>query len=147
MKIFLMKSVVTASLMNCIMYASMILTAIRVVHLQIDDFTSVEKGLLVILLAWLPSGLAAIWMFHKLQAQWTKRKARYLAIVFVLTAPVSLGISMPLAMMIGGYAGLVFASAAPVGAFAGMILLNALLNSAVSLFAAWSFENRIPSSN
>lgn len=87
----------------------------------------------------LVSGLAAWWMFRKLQAaQYTRREARAVSLVFGLLAPAGLSVGLALAIFAGGYAASLLGDAfALVGAFAGTLLVTALLSFGLCAFALW----------
>jgi hypothetical protein len=60
-----------------------------------------EEEILAATVAFLPPGIAAWWMFRKLQAYYTRREARAVAITFAVLAPVSFGIAFLLSEIRG----------------------------------------------
>jgi hypothetical protein len=97
--------------------------------------TNGEKEVLGAILAFLPAGIAAWWMFRKLQAYCTRREARAVAIAFVVLAPVSFGIAFLFSEMSGGYAELLLGSPfALVGALAGIVAVATIVNFLLCLF-------------
>ncbi|MGA2433967.1 MAG: hypothetical protein ABSG25_01640 [Bryobacteraceae bacterium] len=77
----------------------------------------------------LPIGLAAWWMFRKLQARYTRREARAVAIAYGVFTPVSLGIAVLPSTMLGGCAAQLLGNAfGAIGAVAGVIVLTALIS-------------------
>lgn len=78
----------------------------------------------------LPIGVVAGWMFRKLRAVYSTREARAVSIAFGVLTPISLGVSMVLAEITGGYADaftrLRFSGL--VGAFVGAAVMTALLS-------------------
>ncbi|MGA7446009.1 MAG: hypothetical protein WBQ43_20795 [Terriglobales bacterium] len=97
--------------------------------------TNGEKEILAAPVAFLPAGIAAWWMFRKLQAYCTRREARVVAIAFAVLAPVSFGMAFLFSEMSGGYAELLLGSPfALVGAFAGVVVMATILNFLLCLF-------------
>ena len=85
-----------------------------------------------------PAGIAAWWMFRKLQAHCTRREARAAATAVAVFTPVSLGIAMLLSQISGGTADQVLGSPfGLIGAFAGIVVITTLVNYALSLFTLW----------
>lgn len=94
-----------------------------------------EEEILGATMAFLPSGIAAWWMFRKLQAYCTRREARAAAIAFAVLAPVSFGIAFLLSEISGGYAELLLGSPfALVGAFVGIVVIATIVNFVLCLF-------------
>jgi|SRR5271169_4910 len=93
------------------------------------------KATIVLLLVFLPAGIAAWWTFRKLQAHYTRREARAVATAFGVFAPVSLLIGIVLCVVPRAYAELLLGSSfAPVGAFVGVVAMTTILNFMVCLF-------------
>jgi hypothetical protein len=97
--------------------------------------TPAEQGILGAAVAFLPTGIAAWWIFRKLQAYRTRREARAVAIAFAVLNPVSLGIAILLSQLSGGYAELFLGSPfGLVGALVGTVVMATLLDFALCLF-------------
>jgi hypothetical protein len=107
--------------------------------------THVEQEILGAVIAIIPSGIAAWWMFRKLRAHCTRREARAVALTFGVFTPVSLGVALVLAQIPGGYAeALLGGPFALVGAFAGTVVMTTLLSFLACLLAL-SVTRRIES--
>jgi hypothetical protein len=97
--------------------------------------TNGEEEILGATMALLPSGIAAWWMFRKLQAYYTRREARAVAIAFAVLAPVSFGIAFLFSEISGGYAELLLGSPfALAGAFVGVVVMASIVNFVLCLF-------------
>ncbi|HXZ39780.1 MAG TPA: hypothetical protein VEG68_03500 [Terriglobales bacterium] len=74
-----------------------------------------------------PTGIAAVWLFRKLQLRYTRREAKAVAAAFLIFAPVALMIAIVVAEIPGGYAELLLGTRfAPVAAFASVPVVTAL---------------------
>ncbi len=94
-----------------------------------------EEEILAVPMVFLPAGIAAWWMFRKLQAFCTRREARAVAIAFAVLAPVSFGIAFLLSEISGGYADLLLGSPfGLVGAFVGIVVMATIVNFFLCLF-------------
>ena len=97
--------------------------------------THSEEEILGATMAFLPTGIAAWWMFRKLQAYCTRREARAVAIAFAVLAPVSFGIAFLFSEISGGYAELLLGSPfSLVGAFVGIVVMATIVNFVLCLF-------------
>lgn len=92
------------------------------------------KATMVFLLVFLPAGIAAWWIFRKLQARYTRREARTVATAFGVFTPVSLLIAIPLAQIPAGYAAFLGRPFGLIGAFAGIVVMTTTLSFLVCLF-------------
>jgi len=93
-----------------------------------------EEEILGATMAFLPAGIAAWWLFRKLQPYCTRREARAVAIAFAVLAPVSFGIAMLLAEISGGYAELLLGSPFYlVGAVVGIVVIATIVNFVLCL--------------
>jgi hypothetical protein len=94
--------------------------------LKIAALTAVLQ-ILVLAGGFLPTVVAAFWMFGKLQLRYTRREARAVAVAFSIFAPIGLLIAIVVAEIPGGYAELLLGSRfAPVAAFASIPVITAL---------------------
>ena len=119
-----------AALMTTLVYFAL---ALAVLGSKIV-LTHGEEEILGATMAFLPTGIAAWWMFRKLQAHCTRREARAVAIAFAVLAPVSFGIAILLSQISGGYADLLLGS--PfflVGAFVGVVVIATIVNFVLCL--------------
>lgn len=109
--------------------------ALGIAALSRISVTHGEETILGVTMAYLPTGIAAWWMFRKLHSYCTRREARAVAIAFAVLAPVSFGIAFVLSELSGGYAELLLGSRfALAGAFVGTVLVATLVNFALCLF-------------
>jgi len=91
-----------------------------------------------VVMAFVPSGLAAYLLFRKLRNRYSSRPALWTSIVFVIFAPVSLLVAIVLAPFPGGYADLLLGGPfALIGAFVGIIVVITVLTFGPSLFILW----------
>lgn len=82
--------------------------------------------------------VAAWWMFQRLQVRYSRPEARKISIAFALSAPISLGISLPLAQLPGGYADLWLGPHfALVGAVVGTFVMATLISFGFCEFALY----------
>jgi apolipoprotein N-acyltransferase len=89
------------------------------------EMTRTEEAIVAALGMLLPTGIAALWLFRKLQARYTQREARAVTIAFAVLTPISLLIAFPLAQIPGGYAEVFLGRPfAPIAAFTGVILVT-----------------------
>jgi hypothetical protein len=91
-----------------------------------------------VIMAFLPSGLAAYLLFRRLRNRYNSRAALWTSIVFLIFAPASLLVAIVLAPFPAGHAELLLGS--PfflVGAFVGMIVITTTLTFGPSLFTLW----------
>lgn len=92
--------------------------------------------MLVFLFLLLVSALAAWRMFRKLREQYTRREARAVSLAFGVLAPVTLAVGLVLAIFPGGYAAALLGNGfGVVGAFAGTVVVTALLSWGLCTFA------------
>jgi hypothetical protein len=82
-----------------------------------------EEGILIFTATALMIAIATWWIFRALQADYTRRVARAVAITFAILSPVSLGI----ALMSAGYAELLLGSPF-IGMLMGVAVIAVLLN-------------------
>jgi len=107
--------------------------------------TSGEQQVLGAIMAFLPAGFAAWWMFRKLQEHYTRREARAMAIAFGVFTPVSLLMGVLLAQIPGSYAVLPLGSpSGHVGelvgfsaGFVSIVMITALVSFVPSVLALW----------
>jgi hypothetical protein len=92
------------------------------------------KATVMFLLVFLPIGIAAWWIFQKLQARYTRREARAVATAFGVFTPVSLAVATVLSQLPGGYAASLGRSFSVVGVFVGVVVMTTLLSFLVCLF-------------
>jgi len=92
------------------------------------------KATVVLLLVFLPTGIATWWILRKLQARYTQREARAVATAFAVFTPVSLLIAIVLSQIPGGYAAFLGPAFGLVGAFVGIVVMTTILNFLVCLF-------------
>jgi len=86
----------------------------------------------------IPTGIAAFWMFRKLQLRHTAREAKAVAIAFSIFAPIGLMIAIVFAEIPGGYAELFLGSRfALVGVFASIPVITAFASYVPCLFVLW----------
>jgi fructose-specific phosphotransferase system IIC component len=97
------------------------------------DYISAWAEILILVACFLPLGVATAWMFRKLQTFHTRREARAVTIAFGLFTPISMGVSLVLAEITGGYAQVLVGPMifGLIGAFVGSVLITALLSSLV----------------
>jgi uncharacterized membrane protein len=81
-----------------------------------------------VLMAFLPVGIAAWWMFRKLQAQYTRGESRSVATAFAGFGPFVLLVSIVFSQFPGGYASLLGGPFALVGVFLGIVMITTLLS-------------------
>ena len=86
-----------------------------------------------------PVIVAAWWIFKKLRSNYPPRAARATAIVFGLFTPVSLGVALPLSLLVGAYSEGLGGHPAfgLVGAIIGMVIMTAMLVVVPCAFALW----------
>jgi hypothetical protein len=132
-----------AKLLNDLAIASLVATSgnfapvliVLALHLSL---TRHGEEVLGVVMAFVPSGLAAYLLFHRLRNRYSSRPALWTSIVFVIFAPVSLLVAIVLAPFPGGYADLVLGSPfGLVGAFLGIIVMVTALTFGPSLFTLW----------
>jgi hypothetical protein len=129
-KLWLFIVVGKAALMTTLVYFAL---ALAVLGSKIV-LTHGEEEILGATMAFLPTGIAAWWMFRKLQAHCTRREARAAAIAFAVLAPVSFGIAILLSQTSGGYADLLLGSPfGLVGAFVGVVVIGTIVNFVLCL--------------
>jgi hypothetical protein len=97
------------------------------------DHESAWVKILVLVVCFIPIGLATAWMFRKLRIVYSPREARAVSVAFGLFTPISLGLSLVLGEITGGIAQ---ALAEPmifglIGAFVGTVVITDLLSSLV----------------
>jgi hypothetical protein len=130
---FLLIQVLKASLITTTA-AFMVVFAIQALKLNLTPTQEEVTGLI---LGCLPGGMAAWWMFRKLQTRYTKREARLTAITLAVFTPVSLLGAVFLAEITGGFAASLWNPLGLVGAFAGTVLVTAALNSGPCMLVSW----------
>jgi hypothetical protein len=94
------------------------------------DIKPIEGEILGVVACFIPIAVATVWISRKLRAVYPRREARALSIAFGLFTPISLGVSLVLAEITGGYAE---ALAEPrffdlIGAFIGTAVITAFLS-------------------
>lgn len=99
--------------------------------------TSSEQLVLGMIMVFLPTGIAAWWMFRKLQIRYTRGEARAVAIAFAVFTPVALVMGFFVAEITGGYAGFLGRPFGFAGAFAGIVVLTTFLSFVPSVLALW----------
>jgi hypothetical protein len=94
------------------------------------DLKPVRGEILGVLLCFLPIGVATAWMFRKLLTVYPRREARAVSIAFGLFTPISLGVSLVLAEITGGYAEALAGRRffGLIGAFIGTVVITAFLS-------------------
>jgi fructose-specific phosphotransferase system IIC component len=94
------------------------------------DHKSAWARIIVLAACLLPIGVGTAWMFRRLRAVYTQREARAVSIAFGVFTPISLGVSMVLGTITGGYADILvrWRYSGAVGAFAGVVIIAAFLN-------------------
>ena len=122
--------------------AACILLALSVFRMGITRLEQATLGAATVLL---PTGLAGLWMFRKLQARLSGREARAVTIAFVLCAPIALSVAVVLAELSGAYAekllGTPFALA---GAIAGVFVMAALGSTVPTALTLWMTRRIMP---
>jgi hypothetical protein len=68
------------------------------------DLRPWEEGVIGAMLALFPTGVAAAWLYRKLQTFYPRREARAVSIAFGAFTPVSLLVALVLSPITGGYA-------------------------------------------
>lgn len=100
--------------------------------------TSFEENIIGIITAFVPGGLAAWWMFRKLQNRCSRREALTVSILFAISTPVLLGISILLAPLPGGFADLWLGPPfGLVGAVVGIFVIATFLSFGLCMLALW----------
>jgi hypothetical protein len=99
--------------------------------------TPTLEGLLGAFATFIPSGVAAWWFFRRLRLPLVYWKARLLAILFAVLAPVSLLAAIPIAQISGGYTGLLGRPFGFLGAMAGVIAFMTVICFAACSLALW----------
>jgi hypothetical protein len=92
------------------------------------------KATIVLLVVFVPAGIATWWIFRKLQARYTRREARAAATAFGVFTPVSLSIATVLSQIPGGYSASLGRAFAVIGAFVGVVVMTTILDFLVCLF-------------
>jgi hypothetical protein len=94
------------------------------------DHKSAWAEILVLAACLLPLGVATAWMFRRLRTVYPQREARAVSIAFGVFTPISLGVSMVLAEITGGYADILvrWRFSGAVGAFTGAVVIAAFLS-------------------
>jgi MFS family permease len=96
------------------------------------------EEILGMIMAFLPSGLAAYLLFRTLRERYGSRPALWTSIVFMIFAPASLLVAIVLAPFPGGYAELLLGGPfALIGAFVGIIVVITILTFGPSLLTLW----------
>jgi hypothetical protein len=97
--------------------------------------TPIEQGVLGVVCALLPAGLAAWWIYRKLQKHYTQRESRAAGVAFGVVTPLSFAVAILLAQISGGYAEIVLGGRFILPAvFATVAVVTTLLNFAASAF-------------
>lgn len=133
MNVFLLIQVLKASLITttgCFAVA-LVIPALKL------NLTPTQEEITGLILGCLPGGMAAWWMFGKLQARYTRRAARLIAIALAVSTPVSLLIAVFLAETPGSFAALLWNPLGVLGAFAGIVLVTAVLNWGPCMLVSW----------
>lgn len=101
----------------------------------------IVQGIGVAVTVLVPICLGALWIFRKLQAEYTRREARAAAITFGVFTPVPLAISLLLGPIVGGYTGIFLRTESRLVAFSGavmgIVVMIALVTFVTSLLAVW----------
>jgi hypothetical protein len=94
------------------------------------DHASAWTGILVLAACLIPFGVATAWIFRRLRTVYPQREVRAVSIAFGVFTPISLGVSMVLAEITGGYADVLvrWRSSGVVGAFVGAVVTAAFLS-------------------
>ncbi len=130
-------------LLNDLVIASLIATTAYFVPVLVVlafhlSLTRHGEEMLGMVMAVLPSGLAAYLLFRRLRNRYSTRPALWTSIVFAIFAPVSLLVAIVLAPFPGGYADLLLGGPfAWIGAFVGIIVVTTILTFGPSLFTLW----------
>jgi hypothetical protein len=130
-------------LLNDLVIASLVATTAYFVPVLIVlafhlSLTRQGEEMLGVVMAFLPSGLAAYLLFRRLRHRYSSRPALWTSIVFVILAPVSLLVAIVLAPFPGGYADLLLGGPfGLIGAFVGIIVVITILTFGPSLFTLW----------
>jgi hypothetical protein len=94
------------------------------------DHNSVWLKILVLAACILPLGAANVWSYLRLRTLYPQREARAVSIAFGVFTPISLGVSMVLGELTGGYADILVRGrySGAVGAFIGAVVIAAILS-------------------
>jgi hypothetical protein len=121
--------VAKAVLMTTIGYSTLVLFGFKLAT------TPVGQGVFGVVVALLPSGLAAWWMFRQLQKHYTRRESQAAATAFGVITPLSLAVAIVLAQIPGGYAEGVLGRRLILPAiFVSVTVVTTLLSFAASAF-------------
>ena len=95
------------------------------------------------MMAIVPVGVAAWWIFRKLQAHHPRREARAAAIVFAVFTPMALLMALLVAQIFGGYSGVLFGNplAFP-GALVGIVILVSIVSFVPVVFTLWIIRRK-----
>jgi hypothetical protein len=106
------------------------------VLLHFIDPLSHLTELIVVVAEFIPCGIAAVWLYRKIQTRYSKRDAKKVAIGFVVFTPISLAVALVLAPL-GAYAEHLGRLFVLPGVFTGIVVILTLLNYLVSIFSLW----------
>lgn len=96
-----------------------------------------EQMILGVTMAFLPTGIAAWWIFRNLRTRCTRAEAWAVASTFAVFAPVSLLIGTLLAQIPGAYAGYLGRPFGLLGAFVGIVVVLTLGTFVPAQVALW----------
>jgi hypothetical protein len=97
-----------------------------------------EEYLAGLALVTIPSGAAGCCLYLRLRGRYRKRDAKKLSIGFAIFTPVSLGVSMVLAPIAGGYAELFLGPSFILpSVFTSIVVIMTLLSFLFSFFSLW----------
>jgi hypothetical protein len=86
----------------------------------------------------LATGAAAFWVFRNLQARYSRRQARSVAIAFGICTPVSLLAALLIGQLLGGLTGTYFGDQFSfVGAFVGTVAISAAVSLVPTTLVLW----------
>lgn len=127
----------TASVVTTTTYWGIVLAFLPV--LQQPNRPRIMQMIALLIMVLTPAGAAAWWLFRRLRTSYSLRIARAIATAFGVFMPVSLAMASPLSRIVGGYSEHVMGHPAfgLVGAFAGTIIITALLSFVPCAFTLW----------
>ena len=131
--------IATGSLIATVLYFGLALAL--AILLQKPSVPRIVQGIGVAVTVLVPICLAALLIFRKLQAEYTRREARAAAITFGVFTPVPLAISLLLGPIVGGYTGIFLGTESRLVAFSGavigIVVMIALVTFVTGLLAVW----------
>lgn len=123
-----------AALMTTLGYFGLVLGVLGLKIAVTPGEQQILKATIGFLMVFLPIGIAAWWIFRKLQARYTRREARAVATAFGVFTPVSLAVATVLSQIPAGYAAFLGRPFGLIGAFAGIVVMTTTLSFLVCLF-------------